>query len=503
MANPTDKFDPAVPGSGGSTGGLPQTNYAAGTFNFTDGQGRVLRSVELDANGQAIYSKTITAADRGFQKIGARYTGDTTYRAGSTDEFTYNVADVNGNIKPTVDQIVAGPGIFISSPNGTGIVTISTAPINTRPGLDDLYSISWTPIVGPSPYGIEGQFTAVGNLGTTWRSRDGHNWVQLENADNVSIAYSVSGWCNTSIGDGNVEYFAVSQNNTVVPGAGGTYKTPWVLSGTLGLYNDGMISTSTFNDQHGVLGSGYSVTVGGNTFGLFESANNTYAFAYGTDDVETEGVSYITNGSIGGIWNGKITATTHRETSRDLAIDWNQIAQGNNSSSTYTLMATGQPFVIQSTGNIIYSQTGKVYRSIRGGAGNGSWSEVVTTPRIPYGIAHGGGTTYTDGIWITVGARGMVLRSTDNGSNWSLVASPMPAATWLSAAYGNGQFVAVGKYRTRQGDRGCVMFSTDMGLTWRKGNPGTTRALNSVAYSSEKNVFVAVGDGGSIVSVDA
>ena len=90
---------------------------------------------------------------------------------------------------------------------------------------------------------------------------------------------------------------------------------------------------------------------------------------------------------------------------------------------------------------------------------------------------HFWGVGFGNNTFVAVVHGGMILRSTDNGSNFSAVVAPGSHLTGVG--FGNNTFVAVGVY-------GELHRSTDNGTTWdsRKSvNPvGTNERLNSVAF---------------------
>lgn len=237
-------------GQGGNlgTGATAPTNFSRGTFNITDGNGKVIRSIEIDNNNQAKYTKSITAADIGQKTIKARYTGDHIYAAGPLDTFSAVISDGQGLNSSdaqigTVNQIVAGPGIWISAPNGQGVVTVSTEPLNINPFKGDLIDVSWSyivydydanykPIYENVPYGAVGQFTAVGDGGVVLRSRDGKNWVQMYPWTTATL-YGAASQLAAIIDDGKVEYMAVGSSGQ------GAYGRLW--SGTDSLKNVGQL----------------------------------------------------------------------------------------------------------------------------------------------------------------------------------------------------------------------------------------------------------------------
>ena len=102
-----------------------------------------------------------------------------------------------------------------------------------------------------------------------------------------------------------------------------------------------------------------------------------------------------------------------------------------------------------------------------------------------YSIAYGG-----NGLFVAVGNERKIMRSTDYGVSWTLVAdgeNDLPA-TMRSVAYGNNMFIAVGS-------RGTIM-SSPTGETWTNvPNPFTTYAtppdLRGVTFGDGR--FMAVG----------
>jgi hypothetical protein len=244
MSDNTDKFNPINSGGGigGTTDAVPQRNFLGGAFNIIDGNGKVLASQEVDATRQAFYSRSLTADDIGIKTLQARYTGDAQFApAKQLGDFTMHVSDANGNNgtasgRGTVDQIVAGPGVYISSPNGQGVVTIGLTPLSTTVNTNTLFDIAWTTVTGDTSYGSVGQFTAVGVGGTNMRSRDGHNWIQMTPGTEIPIL-GVSAEQNANI-PGGIEYNGVSTQGRSV-------------YGHLGANGDAMTTISQLSDQNG------------------------------------------------------------------------------------------------------------------------------------------------------------------------------------------------------------------------------------------------------------
>ena len=245
-------------GTGGTLGQLQPKNFSTATFNFAGGDGKVLQSVAIDKNFQAKYAIKLGTAEIGQNKIVAKFTGDHQYAAKSLDDFNINVSDTNGlndskSAQGTVNQIVAGPGIFISAPNGQGVVTIGTEPLNLDNFSEDLHEVSWSLAVPDAqnklPYGIPGQFTAVGANGSILRSRDGHNWVQLPQTTSTNI-YGIASEYGLDIGDRHMEYVGVGANGIGFYGRmgsanGDSFDKVGQLSDQNGYINETLVSVIT------------------------------------------------------------------------------------------------------------------------------------------------------------------------------------------------------------------------------------------------------------------
>jgi len=159
-----------------------------------------------------------------------------------------------------------------------------------------------------------------------------------------------------------------------------------------------------------------------------------------------------------------------------------------SSSSSYQFIPTFKVVVVGTAGSILLSY--------RDGDATSTWSKV-------HQATNGGleGVAYGDGKWVAVGSNNKVLVST-NGSSWTQSTGSFPGAQWNWITYGNGTFVAVGSATVNGQSLGAVMYSSDGGATWTKGNSGTKSHLQSVAYSPNLNKFVAVGNDGAIVTVN-
>ena len=243
-------IQPAVPvGTGVNDTGVP-----GGTVQLRDGDGNLISGLPVGPNGKAKFTRQLTAANVGQNTFGAYYTGDGAFRGKSTDAFTSHIADANGNNavsarQNTVNQIVAGPGIYISAPNGQGIVTISTSPIPITVCTATLYDVVWTAntasnIAQDGGY-IPGQFTAVGVGGVNMRSRDGVNWVQLSHAP-IGAILGVSSEIDMSLPDYHLEYNGVGNSGKSIYGRLGLASTTTNEESV-----DGMSIVTQLSDQNG------------------------------------------------------------------------------------------------------------------------------------------------------------------------------------------------------------------------------------------------------------
>lgn len=287
----TDKFNPDSGASG--TPSIPRpTNWSEGSVNFIGPDGRVVKSATPDANGQVRY--TTTVGSKGINGVTGRFTGN-----GITDTSYFHATDANGygatqSIAGTVDQIVAGPGIYISSPNGQGVVTVSLHPLPTQVNVNTLYDVVWTYDANPTrPFGVVGEFIAVGAGGTNMKSRDANNWSQLFPANTTIVG--VSAEINSSIPDGHVEYNGVGLGGNSIYGRVGFNKDSMTsvnqLSDQTGLISENLISTfifaATTATSTSTTGGGGSPPIGGGTGSLNFTVSNVRMEAGGSGTTAT------------------------------------------------------------------------------------------------------------------------------------------------------------------------------------------------------------------------
>jgi hypothetical protein len=194
---------------------------------------------------------------------------------------------------------------------------------------------------------------------------------------------------------------------------------------------------------------------------------------------------YLTGSNNGAIFNGQPKPggfPLTRETTDTSQTIWQIAANNVPGSANFICIAVGDG--------------GAVLKSTRVSDTTCNWSTVYNAGVPMYGMAYG------NGIWVGVGDNNTVIRSTNNGTSWTKSKGTTPSATWTWMTYGGGKFVAVGGARVGNDTKGAIMYSTD-GITWTKGNAGTASLLHGVAYSPDLGIFVACGDNGALVSVEA
>lgn len=145
---------------------------------------------------------------------------------------------------------------------------------------------------------------------------------------------------------------------------------------------------------------------------------------------------------------------------------------------------------------------GRVAVSIDGGA---TWKDSLSLRTILSGIVikEYNSIAYGNGTYVAVAAsqigRGRIAYSKD-AVNWFLAESGPYETLWAdypfnSVFYGDKKFIAVGM-------NGELYYSAD-GENWKEGSTGTKKDLYSIVYNSMGGKYVAVGEGGTIItSVD-
>jgi hypothetical protein len=467
MTNQTNKFNTSTFIGNNAP---PIVNWNKGGFNISDADGKVISNVPLDANRQARYTRTVTSDMLGQQSIRATFTGDQNSPHGSEDSFTSHVGNSSASAYPGVLRIVAGPGIYISAPNGQGVVTISTSPIDPNPITTDLYEVTWSKRTkNPTDPANLPEFIAVGLNGVSARSRDGTNWTQFPRVATVSSMNGTYARLDGTIGDGQLEYATVAYP----------------------------ISGSQNQMLFGIQGNGLDGWTNG-TYNLIDQNNNpiigcNVCYIFPT----SVGSTYMYGGVAGQIWSGALVVSgsngqIHLETTPNTGIQINQIA-ASATTTTNTFKAIAPYFNFNNSTQQL-QPGGGILVSSRTGNSFSTWSSAYTDSTINYFSS-----CYGNGKYIIGGNNNTILYSTD-AVTWTKTKGAIPGAVWWYAAYGNGKYVMVGYKTVNSQDIGVVQYSTD-GINWTAGNAGTSKRLYSIAYSPDLNIFVAVGAGGSIVSV--
>lgn len=225
-----------------------------------------------------------------------------------------------------------------------------------------------------------------------------------------------------------------------------------------------------------------------------------------------------TGNSSGNIWRAPTTGGTS-------AADWTQFAVAT-SGALYAISVPGASngYAVGMSG-AIYSWDGTTWTS----RGDVTLTDAsLNAVESPSGVA---------GSAVAVGSDGVIVRSTDGGSTWSRVASPV-GSELRDVSAGTGAIVGVGMARATMrsttagaswvfqsdvaaarsrrtmaiepvdgkvvlavGSRGTIWRSGDGGATWTLPTSGTTEALFSVAFAS-RMVAWAVGSGGTVLRSD-
>lgn len=232
----TDKYNP--PSGSGTDNNIYRDSTLDPTAILYDESGNVIKAVTLDANNQAIYR--MPAGGKGGQTLSAQFSGGNGYGPGGKDTFTQHVGGSGAQKANTVDRIVAGDGVYISSPNGRGTVTISTKPISTNPTTKLLTEVTWSETAGADP-GDEfpGEFIVIGDEGICMRSRDGENWTKVTTGPkrmNGGTAQRAA-----FIPNGHIEFFGVGLDGFAQYGNSGSPE------------GDGITKSGQLSDQNGAI----------------------------------------------------------------------------------------------------------------------------------------------------------------------------------------------------------------------------------------------------------
>lgn len=450
-----------------------------GKVALYDGDGNLITTLELDANGEAQYSFQLDNEDVGRNKLRAVYTGDSDYAPLGEDTFVLEVVDENGeggkkSKSTTVKKIIAGPGIYISPKDGRGDVTISTRPISDA-GDEDFFRVRWTQTIS-NKFGTDlSFFLACGASGLLMSSDDGQSWSDMGPRNTLGVGGVSVGFDNIGVfqdqnfpGDGMVYYNIQDGTFSETPPFTKDFLT--ASYGVLG-----------YTDANGVLkgdnidkGNPHLTTIGSNTEITNQNVLYSETFLLGTNYL---GLVFSVEGKIWSFGTFPVDLTKS---------EWN-----NDFNDILREEATGQGEVLGCWSNKDYfgtgsfqvkavTSTGKILNSNRSGTTAGTWS-VDYNGSVPLSNI---GYNADNNTWIAVGSNNTVLVNSQGGG-W-VSSPPVNGGTWYGVAYGNGKWVIVGQ-------NGAIGVSLDNGSTWQLSSSGTKGALFDVAYSPTLNIFAAVG----------
>jgi photosystem II stability/assembly factor-like uncharacterized protein len=150
-------------------------------------------------------------------------------------------------------------------------------------------------------------------------------------------------------------------------------------------------------------------------------------------------------------------------------------------------------------GNSTFVAVGDVGKIVRSADNGANWSHVTTgyASNSDYynnraslnGINDLRGVSFGNNTFVAVGYSGKIITSTGDGSSWDNETA-VNSNHLRGVSFGNGTFVAVGS-------NGTIVKSTNNGASWSSSSSGTSETLWGVTFGN--NIFMAVGNGGTIV----
>jgi len=488
MAQQTDKFDPA-----GSSTSSQRSNTLTPTVNLKGPDGKIKNNVPLDNTRQVRISNTLTCFDVGQQTIGATFSGDGTNKPASSN-FNLQVGNqLSGNLG-FVKQIVAGPGIYISNPNGDGVVSISLSPFRDfQTENEDLYHISYTisdlENVNATDQSMflasGGRLGVATGIGIAVRSRDGVNWIDINNTNLAAVALNPSMNLQSSTFPGSGQVYIATNANV---------NNQTLLLQSINMYFG--IEGKTETNGCGWCSDDFTTTgsflkLGGQNI---PAADESLFCFYNTGSLITNSLflmGTVTRGDYGSdtgaIYRFLDFPANLEPASANVPIAMALELEVTNSAfrQAHSNLETAN----FSSYQIIYADygLGKLWKSNRSGKSAGTWTNVLTSAVPLYGIQYGGG------VWVSCGDADTIYTST-NGTTWTKRSTKLQGSNWRWCTYGNGIFVVVG-------ENGRAAFSEDGGITWQIAQTGTTNNLYCMAFSPSLCRFVAVGAKRTIISV--
>jgi hypothetical protein len=499
MSDNTDKFNPA----GTASTSTARNSQLPGTVNLTNCSGQVIQNSDVGGNNRSVFTSTFTCS-QGACVIGSEFTGNGSSKS-SKNSLNFAVGDKTSSSLGKVTRIVAGPGIYVSN-NGDGVVTVSLEPLKKSNQTENLNRIVWT-ISDGTNVTDRSMFLAVGGgagvagvvppSGVAVRSRDGDNWVDINNTPFVVGLFDAIAIESKDV----YSLYPAGQTGTgqVYVGSANIVSTP----GTelLGIFNVwGIEGKTDLNScawcSDGLRYQGGNIGVNSADY-LGEVSGNSYAF-YNTGSAVTNSLflkftqkagANITNSS------GKSSILRFTGFPSNLRVTPDTI----NVPAVVELTNTGSDFRFADS-NLIDAAftnytilvcdvgTSTIWGSTRNGKQASTWSQIYSGPAVR-GISYVGNNR-----WVACGYDDTIIVSTNGGNSWTASPSKWAGSNWRSVACGHGYIVIVGQ-------QGRAVFSQDGGVTWQRAQTGTTQQLNDVAFSPKLCQFVAVGSARTIIKV--
>ena len=242
-----------------------------------------------------------------------------------------------------------------------------------------------------------------------------------------------------------------------------------------------------------------SVAYGNGKFVAVASSGTTNRIMYSTDGItwSNEGVT-IENSLVEswqrvayGDYMGYGTGTAEGQ-GRWVAASQNEIIYSDDGITWYESTPSSTQFtfpedIIYANGTFILVSNQAVNEILTSITGGKTWEKVDISNYDYHGLAYGNNTI-------------VAIAESNNPANpaiaicndlpdlatWTTVYSGFDGEDWEDIAYGNGTFVAVGKFTTQN-----IIYSTDDGLTWKAASgQNTTNDFKKVVYAN--GYFVAV-----------
>ena len=490
MSNNTDKFNPGglAPSSTVTSSVLP------GSVNLIGPGGKVIKNYNVDNNNQVRFTQVVDCCNAGQVPFTVKFTGDSRNAGGASATAVLNVPNAAGNATQnnagTVNKIIAGPGIYLNN-NGEGQVTISLEPIrpiqlNTENFTRVIWSASDLKKGNPSDQSAfiafgyatstSSVFTSTDTNSFIVRSRDGDNWVDLNN--NFGIHSNSAGVAIQSAdlpGSGLV-YFASETNSNLTK-----QSIKWGVEGRTDSAGCGWCSDGL--DQTGPEIKSNNASRAGRQNGftqVFYSTGSILTDALYLDFGYTNAASTSTDIYL--YQNSPSSFLTTATASTAVTVETSFCKETNfTKAATDISPGTTSNYKICVVGYENTATTrGVLYKSTRNSNIINTWTTAITTSSAIRGIAYG------NGLWVAVGDNDRCYISTD-AVNWQVKSTGWPGANWYDVEYGNGYFMAVG-----QG--GHITYTDDYTRTWQRSQSGTTSTLRSIAFSPKLCAFATVGD---------